>query len=560
MKKFKFLLSFLAVAAFTSCEEYLDENNIANVTAAGYYTTASGLEDAVRATYGIMKEYYGPELGWTMQVFGTDTYRAGADGSHKYMGRYDSQHNSSAAYMRDTWRIFYAQVNQANAVIARSEAIENMDATLKNRRVAEVRFLRALAYFQLTRHYGDIHLSLEETEGVEIEANKTSASEIYSQAIVPDLEFAISNLEDNPSDYGRASVPAAQFLLAKVLLRRSYTSFASGDDASRAESLMTAVINNPRFSLLENFSDLWDINNENNAEVVWSIQNAKSQVDEGLDGYGHRGHLYFLMEYDKKPAMTRDTENGRPWKRFRPTEYLMEHWDRTMDRRYDETFKHVWYANVGNDGGPNGVPVAVGDTALFIPGRGLNKHGVDVTAKWNAAKQASVNYEVYTEDEWDQRTFPSLNKWIDNTRPNRQHTQGQRDYVLMRLADAYLIRAEARLKQGNTAGAAADINVIRTRAAWHVADGVSEDKVAAMQITADQVDLNFLLEERARELVGEGHRWFDLTRTGTLVERVRLYNSDARDNIQSHHVVRPIPLSQIDRTSGGYQQNPGYNQ
>ena len=217
MKKFRFLLSFLAIAAFTSCEDYLDENNIANVTASGYYTTAAGLEDAVRATYGIMKEFYGPEIGWTMTVFGTDTYQTGADGSHKYMGSYDSGHNSEARYMQDTWRIFYRQINQANAVIARSEGVEDMAAATKTMRIAEARFLRALAYFNLTRHYGDIHLSLEETEGVEIEANKTAASEIYSQAIVPDLEFAISNLEDNPGDYGRASIPAAQFLRAKVL-------------------------------------------------------------------------------------------------------------------------------------------------------------------------------------------------------------------------------------------------------------------------------------------------------------------------------------------------------
>jgi len=117
----------------------------------------------------------------------------------------------------------------------------------------------------------------------------------------------------------------------------------------------------------------------------------------------------------------------------------------------------------------------------------------------------------------------------------------------------HLYRAEARLKQGNTAGAAEDINKIRTRAAW---DG----KETEMQITAAAVDLSMILDERARELVGEGHRWYDLTRTGTLVERVKAHNSDAKDNIQSHHVIRPIPLSQIDRTKGGYPQNPGYSQ
>lgn len=545
MKNIKILFSILAIAAISSCEDYLDEENIANVSASGYYTTSAGLEDAVRATYGIMKEFYGPELGWTMTVFGTDTYTEGADGSHKYLNRYDAGHNSAARFMRDTWRVFYTQINQANAVINRAESITDMDAATKNTRIAEARFLRALAYFNLTRHFGDIHLSLEETEGVEITANKTTSSEIYAKAIIPDLEFAILNLEDNPSDYGRASIPAAQFLLAKVLLTRSYTSFAAGDDASKAETLMSSVISNPQFSLLDKFSDLWKIENERNSEFIWTIQNSKSQVDEGLDSYGHRAHLYFLMEYDKKPAMTRDIENGRPWKRFRPTDHLLSLWDRTKDRRYDETFKHVWYANT------TAIPgIAIGDTALYIPGPGLNKNGIDQDGLWTDAKKAEKLYQIYTTGDYTNRTFPSLNKWIDNTRPNRQHTQGQRDLVLMRLADAYLIRAEARLKQGNTSDAADDINVIRRRAAW-------EGKSTDMQITASDVTLDFILEERARELVGEGHRWFDLARTGKLLELVKAHNPDA-GNIQSYHALRPIPLDQIDRTQGGYDQNPGY--
>ena len=99
MKKLIFIFSFLAVTL--SCESYLDEENIANVTADSYYATSTGVEDAVRATYGIMKEYFGPEIGWTMQVFGTDIHMEGADGSHKYMNRYDASHNSAARYMRD---------------------------------------------------------------------------------------------------------------------------------------------------------------------------------------------------------------------------------------------------------------------------------------------------------------------------------------------------------------------------------------------------------------------------------------------------------------------------
>ncbi|MBT8184016.1 MAG: RagB/SusD family nutrient uptake outer membrane protein, partial [Eudoraea sp.] len=83
---------------------------------------------------------------------------------------------------------------------------------------------------------------------------------------------------------------------------------------------------------------------------------------------------------------------------------------------------------------------------------------------------------------------------------------------------------------------------------------------AASQITPADVTLDFLLDERARELTGEGHRWWDLARTGKLVERTRLHNPGAAPNIQDYHTVRPIPQNQIDRTLGGYPQNPGYPQ
>ncbi|MFO7822943.1 MAG: RagB/SusD family nutrient uptake outer membrane protein, partial [Cyclobacterium sp.] len=69
-----------------------------------------------------------------------------------------------------------------------------------------------------------------------------------------------------------------------------------------------------------------------------------------------------------------------------------------------------------------------------------------------------------------------------------------------------------------------------------------------------------ILEERARELIGEKHRWYDLKRTGTLLERVRQHNLDAAPNIQDMHLVRPIPQTQIDRVGnpGEFSQNPGY--
>lgn len=560
MKHKIYLLTLALVAFFSqSCEDYLTEELVSDVSSGTYYTTPQGFEDAVKATYFWMKPFFSVERGFTMTVFGTDTYTNGADGGWKMYNFYNGDLNPSNGYARDTWRDFYRGINQANATINRGAGIE-MDEAVKNNRIAEVRFLRALYYFVLVQTYGDIHLTLEETEGVELEANRTSQAEIYSQAIIPDLEFAISTLPDSQDDYGRATKPAAEFLLAKALLTRSYKGFGESGDASRAEQLFSSVINNYDFQLLDDFASLWDIDNEENSEVIFTVQNSKSQVDEGLDGNGHRGHLYFLMEYDILPGMTRDITNGRPWKRFRPTSFLLTLWDRNIDARYDKTFKHVWFSNTaGNipvwtaeeaskgavDASLVGQPkFTVGDTAVYIPGPGMDD-------EWPQERQEATRYTVFTSDEYTERRFPSMNKWIDPTRPDRQKTQGQRDFVMMRLADAYLLRAEARLAQGDAQGAADDINMVRVRSAW-------PGQEAAMEITAADVDLDFILDERARELIGEGHRWWDLVRTNKLVERVRLHNPQGGPNIQDFHTVRPIPQDQIDRTLGGYPQNTGY--
>ncbi len=543
MKGIKYIVLVLGLAFVTkSCDTFLEEELVTDVAASSYYTTEAGFEDAVRGTYSLLKNFYGPERGWSFTSFGTDNFTNGADGGHKTMNFYDGGLNATHGYFRDAWRDWYKGVNQANAVVNRSQNIE-MDATKKAIRIAEARFLRALYYFDLTRTYGDVHLTLEETEGVELEANKTAASEIYSQAIIPDLEFAIANLPETQSDYGRATKPAAEFLLAKVHLTLSYGSGGAAS-ASQAENLLTRVISTGGygFELLPDWGDLWDITNQENSEIVWNLTVSKAQVDAGIDGNGHRAHLYFLMEYDKKRGMTRDIANGRPWKRFRPTPYLLGAFDRSMDERYDKGFKHVWYANkdVSDDRGN----LMIGDTALFIPGPGTD-------LDWPQSEKDAAPYVVYTTDDYTERTFPSVNKWIDDTRPDRQKTQGQRDVVMMRLGDAYMLRAEARLIQNNTIGAAADINVIRNRAA---VPGME----AAMLIAPGDVTLDFLLDERSRELYAEGHRWWTLARTGKLVERVRAHNIEAAGNIQDYHNVRPIPQQQIDGTIGGYPQNPGY--
>ena len=552
-----------------SCDEFLEEELTIDVTADNYFVLESGFEDGVRAIYETLDQFWGSEMGMTMTELGTDYHTNGADGGHKGFNVYDSRLSAAGdGYINDSrrnrslWSLLYPSINQCNAIVARASLVEGMDETLKQQRVGEARFLRGLFYFTLVQTFGDIHFSLEETEGIETEANKTDRLDIYAQGIIPDLEFAASVLpnEQPGSDYGRPTKPAAEFLLAKAVLTRGWLANDQGDFA-RAQSLMEGVINNYGFALQDSWGSLWDQDNQINSEIIWTVQNTTNLL---VNGSGNRFHLYFLMEYDKLPGMTRDTDNGRPWKRARPTRWGEALYNDTpgynadgtpvapqalgtrADTRYEDGYKHVWLCN-----NPGEYPaldfiqtrtfnIAAGDTALFNP-----------HVEWSDAARLAKNYQVFVPSEYTEKIYPTLNKFIDPRRDNRQRTQGSRDFIVARLADAYLIAAEAALQQGNAEKAAEYVNIIRARAA-------RDGREAEMQVTAGDMTIDYILDERARELAGEMHRWFDLTRTGKLVERVRAHNLQATNFIQDYHVLRPIPQFHIDAVGGSYQQNTGY--
>ncbi len=604
MKITKSILIALTLIAFStqSCKDYLGEELDAGVAASSYYKTAAGFEDGVDGTYSFLREIYSNERAYSISIFGTDTHTNGADGGYKGFNFYDNTLNSGVDILLQQWVFLYKGINQSNAMITRVADVADMSDALKTQRLAEVRFLRAFYYFYLVQTWGDVHFSLEETVGAQITANKTDQAIIYSDGIIPDLEFAIANLPNTQTNYGRATKAAAQFLLGKAYLTRGYQAFGSASDFTQAETLLSSVITGYGFALVPSHKDLWNQDKQVNSEVIWAVQYSTDLILNGGTGNipgispatanaGNRGHLYFGMEYDIQQGMIRDIANGRPFKRFRPTEHLNDLWaaSRDKDQRYDDTYKHLWISNNNStiplwkqihvDKGAKKADgslvtaadigkkrFAVGDTCLFIPGPGKD-------AKYLADGKLKVRYTVITRTKasypastlpttdpnfypsdpffYNERLFPTINKFFDPKRPTIQYEQGSRDWFVMRLADAHLLRAEARFKGNDPSGAAADINVVRTRAAI-------TGKIAEMQITAGEVTIDRILEERALEMDAEQMRWFDLTRTGKLVEYVKAYNPFGAAGVKDFHVHRPIPQAQIDRTQGGYEQNTGY--
>ncbi len=545
MKNIAIILGLTLLLGLSACEEVLIEDPVSLATADGYYVTAAGIEDGLKASYTRLRNFYGQQNGFFLTVTGTDIFTNGFGGiaNNPHINNYSPNFLGTSGTVTNIWNNLYIGVNQCNTVVNRVQDATGLSEQRKAEIEGEARFLRGLYYFHLVQQWGDVHFSLDETAGVETEANRTPVNTIYENGILPDLEFAVANLPESASEPGRAYKAAAEGLLARVQLTRG--------NWEEAERLAANVINNYSFDLVTPYGDLWDINNEDNSEFIWTVQFADDPL---LNGPGNSGHLYFIFDYTFNPTMVRDTENGRPFQRFLPTNYLFSLYDREKDARWNGSFKTVWYANISGE--INGHQVNPGDTAIHIVMEPVPDEVKQAAPYWiidykgNWIGDVSAYQEIGTNQ---RRNYPSLLKFLDPLRPSINETAGRRDFPVIRLAEMYLIACEAAWRQNDNAGAADYINVLRTRAAL---PGMEDE----MQVAPGDIDLDFILEERARELIGEKHRWYDLKRTGTLLERVRQYNLDAAPNIQDMHLVRPIPQTQIDRVGnpGEFSQNPGY--
>ena len=557
LKKSITTLSLLALLFFSqSCKDILDEQVISGI-GNDYINTAKGFQDASNAAYSALRAYHATQPGLTLTEYGTDLYATGADGGYKGFHFYDAQLNPNVNYLADIWDELYRGINTCNAVIDRSKAVTGVPDAIKAQRVAEMKFLRGYYYFILLEQWGGVDLRLTETLTPTKKTSRATEADMY-KAIIADVEAALPALEDKKasSDYGRATKAAAEHLLAKVYLTRAQSSSKTGTDLTSAATYAQNVVNRTYFNLLPDFASVFDENNQINNEVIFAVQFTTDPLTNAnstpitFDGGGNNLHLYFGMQYDVQSGMQRDIFYGRPFKRLRPTKYCIEtvFGERINDSRYKKSYRDTWLSNKPGtytnffDVSKTSLTFKAGDTTIHIPGYEMP-----------LAERATKKYQVLVPSRYDEALFPTLQKFFDTKRIDVTQPSGSRDYFVFRLADTYLLLAEAQLLLGKKTEATAAINKVRVRAAW-------PGKEEAMKITEAQCTMDFLMEERGRELVGEQSRWQDLKRWGKLVERVKLHNPQA-SGIKETHNVRPIPQKQIDLSEGGntaFPQNAGY--
>lgn len=544
-------------ATLVACNDFLEEKNPSGLTAETFYQTASGAEALVNSCYTPLRFWYGQEYAISMTEIGTDIFTRGNGCVEAELADYNSSLQGSSNAITMEWERLYSALNTCNTALNRLPA-SNLDEETKEVRMREVHFLRALYLWHIVETWGDVYLTTEECTEPSGYVYRSSVEDFYKQ-ILADLEEAIK-LPVTTSDYGRVTRGAAEAFLARVYLYRQ--------DYANALKYAKDVIEGSDFSyeLAPDYSDLCNIYTCNDVKenifvcVYGDSEIFGASIVEGPDGNpiiwrepgNNPSHLLWVMCYDQvtdkdgQKPVTRSIEYGRSFNRYMPTLYYLNLFDEKIDSRYNDLFQQVWICN-----NTNSAYIQPGDTAIFF-----TKYSVpdEEEAKHN---YVTIDKDfVYNEDGSIKNRVQNVTfkKFLDPTRESVNYTGSSRHAVVFRLAEMYLIAAEASLYLNDKSSATYYINEIRKRAAV-------SGKEEQMKIDESQLSLDFILDERARELGGEQLRWYDLKRTGKLIERVKAYNPDAANNIKEYHLLRPIPQTQLDAVinKADFSQNEGYN-
>ncbi len=541
--------------------------------------------------------------------------------------QYDIRLNASLGELQTLWDFLYREINRCNAVVSRAPGITDMADSAKNVRIAEAKFLRSLSYFWAVQTWGDIPMPLVETTSASLSVTKAVSKDIYAQMIT-DLTECIAKLPAKQKDVGRVTQGAAKFLLARVYLTRgwNYNNALGGSSAdfTSALQLCDQIISSGLYPLEANWNNLWPLHNINpnketatatssvavcnkSAEVIFAIQYANASSYQGDPSVGTTtlGNNMHEM-FSGGPSGVAQQARTSAYNRFLPSQICTwaayRLFDPKLDPRYNATFNSVSYATTAgsislasNKPFPQSLTLtyAIGDTTAVAmpwtnPVTTAAQRGVDIQG--GTKKYSVINTNEYVGLGYITGTTPIVDVLAGGApmvwkffQPGITYGDGYSTFndPLFRSAEVYLMAAEAIVKGATGAVlGTADVyyNKILDRALGSANAGKSPMRAANPELvndpvtnvvsyraTAGTINIDMILDERARELLGEGNqRWFDLKRTGTLIARASKYNPWTSYGltgiplISAKHLVRPIPQGMLDNSNPRIQQNDGY--
>ena len=530
----------------TGCSDFLDEEMKSTLGPDNTYTSSYGFELAATGLYGWARSEFntwggattsqGQACPYEMFQIATDIVHQGKQMDGSLTPFEELSYTPSTTFVVSYWNWGYGLISSANELLKYADINTNWDnETDKVLYQATARFFRAYAYRYLVYLYGDVpYVETIETD-YRTDFTRTPKAEVLDK-MISDLKFAEEYLPEDPNkvETGKLTRCAAKHLLSEVYLMAGlYTEAKNKADEVITSPYFHLMQQNERFGAEKDkpgdvFHDMFVENNQNrtsgNMESIWVMQ-----YEYKTDGGGGANDDWTRRAWNPrywdglKGFVLADTLGGRGLAQIVPLTWWIEDpnnsfYDATDIRNSEYNIKRHWYYNVHVDADPENNQPEI-----------------------NPGELAPITEETRTKNQ----IYPVITKFFYGKADNLQYTGSNKDRMKFRLAETYLLKAEACIRLDDAEGAKEAINAVRRRA-------------GASEISKDQATMDFLLDERIRELVGEELRRFTLARTGKWLERVKKYN-EYSDHMDEHHLLLPIPQYIRDLNTGAdFPQNPGY--
>lgn len=538
MKKYIniFYPAMISIVLFSSCKKSFLDEKVFSVYAPETLTDSLGFEAAVAGLQNQVTNWFtfSDNQGWLA------VWQVGTDIAYTIPGRaggWENPYNNYATLTTDdaaatyTWRWAYTVINNANNIIVNIEnpSVVGMSQGNKNSVNAEARLFRAYAYNILATAFGKVPIITSPVTGPKTDFVRATLDSV-NNLIVEDLNFAALNLPDienvksnaKGKMYARANKYMAMQLLAEAYLRIG--------KADLAEQQAQAVISSGKFNLTttrfgvkmalpgDPFSDMFWYGNQRrgqgNKESIWVIEfENPNTVTGGVTNSPQQRRVWGAAYHEVAGMKLADSLGGRTNARLRLSNWLLYNLYGPGDMRNSQNNirRQFWY----NDPAPTHAA----------------KYGKPVP---------------YVGTDTLHRLAPHTTKWFQFDPADEFGFAMIKDIIVMRLGETYLLLAEAQFKQGKLNEAAATLTTLRSRS-------------NAGAVIAGQVTLDFILDERARELVGEENRRLTLMRTKKLVERATALNGNKITGLTAKHLLLPVPQSEINLNKDvQLDQNPDY--
>lgn len=515
MKKIKIgaLVILLNLIAVASCEDKLNLAPLGELNSETFYITLDDFEAASLAPYSTLLNFYYDQNGlghYNGIEYPSDDVRHGGQGNENNVDFIWLPDNGNFSWI---YQESYKGIMRSNTILNRLPFSELTDAQ-KARFEGEAKFIRAYLYFNLAIHWGTPPLVPEIITSLDGSRIGNSAPGEVLDFVIQDLISAKANLPEswNANNVGRATRGAATSLLGKVYLyRQNYA------DASRE---FNEVVNSGTYSLVPNYGHNFSEDHQNNSESIFEIQFSRGDfnpwlpVDFGLNENQNVGHAGTGRTINFRASCFLGAcapgANGNGYGRIHITIPLQNEFEPNDPRIFD---------------------------TFFVEGE--DYFGRPYNPAWSITGATPSKY---------------IRNFISYPQPNA----GSNNERVIRLADVYLMLAEAELLGGNNVTRAAElINLVRRRA-----DSTGNILLERSSGASQQQMLSWLLHERRVELALEGHRYNDLVRWHNagiinIADDIDFGSSLANQNWNTTHLLKPFPQREIDLVAE-LRQNPGY--